>query len=141
MSTKTIVVRIQWLVCLSALLCLLAVGLLPASTHAQSSLANVSGEVWFDANGNGKREVYEPLLVEHPVTLVSRGDALPGVLAVRVVTDENGRFSFRNIEFGDYTISAGTGAVQDINVSMERSSTAVSLGVLGQRIFLPVLQK
>lgn len=141
MAMKTISSNVRWIGWLLTALFLGALWLQAAPVHAQGGLANVSGEVWLDGNGNGERESYEPLLANHPVMLVSRGEGLPGVLAVRVVTDENGRFAFRNIQYGDYTLSAEDGSTKDISVSLERSSATVSLSVAGMQLFLPVMSK
>lgn len=129
---------LRWMI-LGLVLLTLSVG---AAVSVQASgLATVTGEVWFDVNGNGVREDSEPLLPQHPVTLVGYGVDGPGVLALRLVTDANGRFTFGNIEYGEYVLNAGDGAALDITVSNERSSATVALGVIGQRIFLPLLQR
>jgi hypothetical protein len=141
MATKTISINLRWTGWLLAALFLGALWLQAAPVHAQGGLATVSGEVWLDGNGNGEQESYEPLLANHPVTLISRSEGLPGVLAVRVVTDEDGRFTFRNIQYGDYSLSAEDGPAKDISVSLERSSATVSLSVAGMQLFLPVMNK
>ncbi|MEZ4638405.1 MAG: hypothetical protein R2873_29525 [Caldilineaceae bacterium] len=107
--------------------------------HAQSGLATVTGEVWLDANDNGERDEMEPLLAEQPVTLVSRGDGLPGVMTVLVYSDADGRFTFPNVGFGDYTLRTESGQAREITVSLERSTASVILPVAGQRVFLPVV--
>ncbi len=50
--------RVAWLALLSILVLLPAGG----SVHAQSQTYTISGDVYFDRNGNGQRDAAEPLL-------------------------------------------------------------------------------
>lgn len=64
-------------------------------------LGVIAGIAFFDLNGNGTQENFEPGLAGFPVTL----DGSPLAAPIVMNTDDKGAFRFENLPQGDYTVS------------------------------------
>ncbi len=65
---------------------------------------NLTGQVWFDANGDGFRDVIEDTLGGIDIFIDANDNGLFDTGELTSITDEAGRYTFTDLEVGEYTV-------------------------------------
>lgn len=106
----------------------------------QKSSANVTGLAWYDLNGNGLREVTEPVAPNVPVYMRLLGGEAGIAGGLVTFSDANGVLDFGVLEFGDYQVQVGNGEPFVLTVSEASSASALEMPVPAiNHIFLPLI--
>ncbi len=100
------------------------------------AMGDIEGVVWEDTNGNGVQDPDEPGLGGIEVILVDESGAAIGL----ETTEEDGSYSFEDVEVGDYTVEVGddvdvtTAASYDVTVEEGVTATGGGFGVEAEEI-------
>jgi hypothetical protein len=153
MATQNTNTRKNTIVIITALIAVIFATIVSTGFAAAGaeSTGYLTGTAWYDANGNGMRDLNEITAPETAIYLhpVASNAAVAGGLVI--FSDANGNFDFGSIGFGTYQIQAENGDITEITVSEVSAAVSVELpvtvendgpmaqGTMVNQIFLPLV--
>jgi hypothetical protein len=120
-------------------------GLAAASEEAVAYLAGIT---WYDINGNGQRESFEPVAPGIPVYMRPLGGEAGIAGGMVVMSDADGVVEFGSLDYGDYQVQVNNGEPFIVTLSEANSSSTLELPVAADgetsgftTLFLPMVNR